>query len=294
MRKKKSKNCATISIILVFWIFIWLVASIVPFILIIFLFEFLDSSLMDSTHKFGMTRPIYYFTQLNDSFIIQLIAVYAMYMLVENIKLIDECLIGLLLLKHKFFIRKLLHLSALVMFFGKLFSPFINKLSQSNLPLEMFNSSIHLKLKVSELNADVRDTFYVELNNYVLDNSLLNNVFPFMFFLFCGFFLFLIAHWLWEIAGIYKCDLELVRIEQYLMKYYSHTEEMALNTWLTCNECNEERDDEEKKNNFEALNWITWKPFYLMYEILFEKSKCELALEKIKLISELNELNEII
>lgn len=248
---------------------------------------------MDTYHTFSLTRPIYYLTQLNDSFIIQLIAVYAMYMLVENVKLIDNCLIGVLLLKHKTFISKLLKVSGLVMLLSKLFAPLINKLSHSQLPLEFANSSVCTNLNVCDLSAEIRDTFYVELNNYVLDNSLLYHVFPFVLFLFFLFFFFLIFHCIWEKMNIYKCDLDMVKIEQHLLKYYSYLEENKSNNSLAFNANQNDFKNEEENKCKNALNWITWKPFYYMHKSLFGKSRCELAMEKIKRMCELNEFNEI-
>ena len=57
---------------------------------------------------------------------------------------------------------------------------------------------------------------------------------------------------------------------------------------------NEQMDEggsiEKKKKKRKVINWLTWKPFYLVYDLIFGKSKVEIVMEKIRAMCKLNEL----
>ena len=51
---------------------------------------------------------------------------------------------------------------------------------------------------------------------------------------------------------------------------------------------NEKTTDKQKRRKI--INWLTWKPFYFVYELALGKSKVEIAMEKIKLFCEMHNL----
>jgi len=202
---------------------------------------------------------------------------------------------------------------------SKLFSPLLNSLNNSNLLVTISNCTIFnktyttctnnpLTVKVSDLSVDIRNTFYLELNNYALDNSLINQIFPIFTFAYCLFFVFLFFNWTYEVCGCFKSDLELARIEQHLIKYYSNDVslnrlvEKVLTFMSNLRKKNENLNESDKSTTpepprnyklkifFPIINWITWRPIYFFYQIIFEKSKVDIALEKIKYTLELDQL----
>jgi hypothetical protein len=194
-----------------------------------------------------------------------------------------------------------------------LFSPLLNSLNNSNLLVTISNCTIFnktyagctnnpLTVKVSDLSVDIRNTFYLELNNYALDNSLINLIFPIFTFAYCLFFVFLFFNWTYEVCGCFKSDLEFARIEQDLIKYFSKEDisfdslvEKVLTFILnlinkirkknkSVNELDKSTTPEPPRNYklkifFPIINWITWRPIYFFYQIIFEKSKVDIALE---------------
>jgi hypothetical protein len=285
-----------------------------PFIIIAYIFEGLNY-LMDSDQKFSFSRPFDLFNAISlfDSLYIQLTALFTMYTIKDNFKVVG--LPGVLLIKHSKSLKNLLGLSILGTLLSKVFSPLFNTLKNSDLSVRVFNCSTSnetyidcnlndtLTVKVSDLSDEMRKEFYYELNSYALDNSLLNQIFPFFTFAYCLFFIFIFIHCIYEKCGCYKSDLELARIEQHLIKYYSNDDvslaslakKFISNLKNKKNNPSESTTRETPRNYkleivYPILNWITWRPFYFFYQMIFEKNKVDIALEKIKLFLELNQL----
>ena len=157
---------------------------------------------------------------------------------------------------------------------------------------------IVFKAKISDLSVDIKETFSTELNTYVLDNSLLNKIFPLTIFAFCLFLLFIFFHWMFETLKIYESDLEMAKIEQHLIKYYSS--DSALYRFFDkvldfiekpCSSRNDQSNEQIDATSSKGccyyfkqiINWITWKWIYFVYKSITEKSKVDIALEKINL-----------
>ena len=157
-----------------------------------------------------------------------------MFTLKDNFKLVG--LKGVLIIKNISSLKKFLVISIYgTTVLRKAFSPLFNHLNGSSLLVDISNCSMSFlnssqadcsslsfkRVKVSDLSVDIKETFSTELNTYVLINCHLNKMFPLTTFAFCLFLLFIIGHWVFENCNWYKSDLEMAKIEQRLIKYYS-------------------------------------------------------------------------
>jgi hypothetical protein len=220
-----------IDILVVFFVFV------VPYIVISLIFVGLNSWM--NVRAFNIKRLIENFEEIitADTLFIQLFALFTMHTIKENFKLLDikDGLPGVLVIKHSASIKKILGLSILGFLFSKFLSPIFNSLNTSDLPVRFFNCSSHtnctnkpLTVKVYELSADIKSTFYIELTYYALDNTLINRIFPLFTFAYCLFFIFLIGHCIFEVSGCVKSDLKLARTKQHLIEYYSNNDNVSL------------------------------------------------------------------
>ena len=158
------------------------------------------------------------------------------------------------------------------------------------------------KLNVSSLDDEIKNAFVVELNGYIYDNSVLNQVFPCFLFAYTLFYVFIGIHYLFEVCKIYESNLELAEIEQHLIKYFSKPTLAKFFMPL-----NKEDAISSKSIRFSAfgydqvkhgvvvvedplpktgvkkrrrwINWATWRVFYVAYEKLFGKNEVDVLMK---------------
>jgi len=328
--KPKYKNISILVLIFfsIIEILVFYFILFIPIFFVIIAFE-IFSVIIDSDRSFNFLRAFDYlraleyfnftnftnvsiFNDINGSIYIQFVTLFTMYTLKKNLKFLG--LPGVLIIKHSSSIKKLLGLSILGTVLSKIFSPLINSLRESNLPLDLLNCSLAFnssyancsnevqRVKVSDLSVEIRDTFYPILNSYLYENFLLNKLFPILAFIYCLFYIFIFFNWLYETLGIYKSDLEMARIEQHLLKYYSLEPKFdkligkILDKILEWKNQTEEKSDTTTTQRrrfsriFSVINWITWKPFFFIYELIFARNEVDIALEKIMFKLKMNQL----
>ena len=137
-------------------------------------------------------------------------------------------------------------------------------------------------MKLSDLDDGTKKVFVNELNMYIYENSLFNRMFPLLLFAYIFFIIFICVHWLFEKLQIYEADLEMAKIEQHLIKYYSDDSWWIKVKNVFASNTDENAQATRVKRKRQYINSFTWRPFYWLYDCIFGKSKVELALERIK------------
>lgn len=198
--------------------------------------------------------------------IINSISLIVMYVLHKRLQLCGR--FGVVVIKHTSILKKF---TKYIAFFRLFIWPLSDTINKSSLWIyyQSYNSTVH-RTKLSDLDNDIKKLFVNELNTFVYEESLFNELFCWFIFLYILFFLVLLVLYFLD-----KTDnLELAEIEQHLIKYY-----WDFPWWLK----------PFKARSFS--HFLKSTPFYELYIRILGKSKVEIALEKIKRKWELDELS---
>jgi hypothetical protein len=167
-------------------------------------------------------------------------------------------LLGVIVIKHTSKFKKIVKYGIISRLF---FWPLRDTINKSSLWVYYGNIT-----KLSDLNSYTKKLFIDELNTFVYEESLFNELFCWFIYSYFLFFFIVLVLYILEKNKLNEAeDLHLAKIKQHLIKYY----------W--------------------DLPWWS-KPlsvFYKLYNQMFGKSKVEIALEKIRRKWEFDQLNGI-
>ena len=230
-----------------------------------------------------------------------------MFKIIEHLQL--AFLFGRCLIKHRRSIQRFITISLIASLLEKLYSPINNLSSISTLPIYLYNCSTTMlsknesivkcanssePLKISDLDFNLTKQYAAELNSYIYDNSLVENIIMYITFVFVAFLVFIFFHFVFERCNIYKCDLELASLEQnlYLIEFtqqsihnfvYSIQEKSEFKEFAVNYDPNRNRTLNKKR---QYLNYL-WMPLHS----LFKKNELQKVVDSFRKSLDSNEDN---
>jgi hypothetical protein len=228
-----------------------------------------------------------------------------MFKIIEQLQLTFH--FGRCLIKHRRSIQRFITISLIASLFEKLYSSINNLSGLSTLPIYLYNCSTTIlsknesivkcanssePLKISDLDFNLTKQYAAELNSYIYDNSLVEQIIMYVTYVFVAFLLFILIHFGFERCNIYKSDLELASFEQnlYLIDF---TQQSIHNFVYSIKEKSEFKEfavnyDRNRTSNKKRqyLNHL-WTPLYS----LFKKNELQKVVDSFRKSLDSNEDN---